>query len=181
MTTDETNGGVESNAQRPGETNLTVEAGTHELSISRHFDAPRDRVFEANVNPEHIPKWWGPRRYTTEVETMDARPGGSWRFLNIDADGNEHAFHGVYHDVVPAERIVQTFEYEGAPGHVSMETATFEEVDGMTLLTVRSVFQSVADRDASVASGMEAGARETWDRLAELVEGKATAHEEVDA
>lgn len=153
-----------------GETSLTVEPGTQEIEITRVFDAPRERVFEANVAPERIPEWWGPRQYATVVDEMDARPGGTWRFINRDADGNEHAFRGVYHDVVAPERIVQTFEYEGAPGHVSLETATFEDVDGKTRLTIRSVFQSVEDRDATVESGMEDGARETWERLAELVE-----------
>lgn len=139
------------------------------VTIQRTFDAPRERVFEANADPAHIPEWWGPRRFTTDVDEMDVRPGGLWRFTNRDAEGNEYAFHGVYHDVVAPERIVQTFEFEGEPGHVSLETAAFEDVDGKTRLTVRSTFQSVEARDASMDGGMEEGARETWDRLAELV------------
>ena len=161
-----------------GETRLTVEPGEQEITITRVFDAPRERVFEANTDPDRIPEWWGPRRYTTVVDEMDARPGGTWRFINRDSEGNEYAFHGVYHDVVAPERIVQTFEFEGAPGHVSLETARFEDVDGKTRLTVQDVFQSVADRDAMVESGMEEGARETWERLAELVEKSETEKEE---
>jgi len=163
-------------------TTLTVEPDSHAITISRTFDAPRDRVFEANVDPDSIPEWWGPRRYATVVDEMDARPGGRWRFVNRDDEGNEHGFHGVYHDVVAPERIVQTFEYEGAPRHVSLETATFEDVDGRTRLTAHSVFQSVEDRDDMVESGMEDGARETWKRLSEFVEEvETTDRTEVDA
>lgn len=165
-----------------GETNLTVEPDTQEIEITRVFDAPHERVFEANADSNLIPEWWGPRRYTTVVDEMDVRPGGKWRFINRDSEGNEHVFHGVYHDVVAPERIVQTSEFEGTPGHVSLETATFEEVDGKTRLTVQSVFRSVADRDATVESGMEEGVRETWERLAELVEvPEAGTDGEVDA
>ncbi len=168
---------------RTGETRLTVEPDRHAITVSRDFDAPPERVFEAHVDPTAIPEWWGPRRYETVVDEMDTRPGGRWRFLNRDPDGNEHAFHGVYHDVVAPERVVQTFEYEGTPGHVSLETATFEDVDEQTRLTVTTVFQCVEDRDAMVESGMEDGLRETWERLAELVESAGTTSEEgeVDA
>jgi uncharacterized protein YndB with AHSA1/START domain len=130
-------------------------------------------VFEAYVKPELIERWWGPRRLSTVVERMEARPGGSWRFLNREPDGREYAFHGVYHDVVAPERIVNTFEYEGVPGHVSLETVTFEERDGATLVTVLSVFQSVADRDGMLGSGMEDGLAESFDRLAELLTANA--------
>ena len=112
----------------------------------------------------------GPKRFTTKVDKMDVRPGGVWRFLHLDAEGNEYAFHGVYHDILPNERIVDTFEFEGMPGHVSLETMTLEEQDGKTKLTTRSVFQSVEDRDGMVGSDMEEGVAETMDRLAALVE-----------
>jgi uncharacterized protein YndB with AHSA1/START domain len=100
---------------------------------------------------------------------MDVRPGGAWRFVQRDPDGNEFAFNGVYHEVLPPERLVYTFEFEGVPGHVLLETVTFEELDGKTRLTDRSVFQTVEDRDAMVQSGMESGAKEAMDRLAELL------------
>jgi uncharacterized protein YndB with AHSA1/START domain len=83
--------------------------------------------------------------------------------------GSEDAFHGVYHDAVAPERIVYTFEYEGMPGHVLLETITFEEQDGRTLMTDSSVFQSVADRDGMLQSGMESGAAESMDRLDEYL------------
>jgi uncharacterized protein YndB with AHSA1/START domain len=152
------------------DTEFVIEPGRQDIVMTRVFDAPRDAVFKAVTDPDLIPRWWGPRRLTTEVDRMDVRPGGLWRFLNRDADGNAYGFKGVYHDIVAPERVVQTFEFEGAPGHVALETLTLEEVDGRTHYLAQSVFQSVEDRDAMVQSGMEGGARETMDRLAEVVQ-----------
>lgn len=98
---------------------------------------------------------------------MEVRPG--WRFVQRDYDGNVYAFHGVYHEIVPPERLVYTFEFEGMPGHVLLETVTFEEHDGKTKLTDTSVFQTVEDRDGMLKLGMEEGAAETMDRLAEYL------------
>lgn len=140
-----------------------------EILITREFDAPRDLVFRAMTDPDLVPRWWGPRRYETIVDKMDVRPGGTWRFINRAADGTEHAFRGEYREIVPPERIVQTFEYEPMAGHVSVETATFTERDGRTLLTERSVFASKEDRDGMLQSGMEKGLVETHDRFAELL------------
>jgi uncharacterized protein YndB with AHSA1/START domain len=140
-----------------------------EIVMTRVFDAPRDLVFKAVTDPTMIPQWWGPRRLTTTVDQLDLRPGGGWRFVQHDAEGNEYAFHGVYQEIVPPERIVQTFEWEGLPGHVSVETMTLEAHDGKTTMTARSVFATAEDRDGMLQSGMEEGARETWDRLAELL------------
>lgn len=163
-----------SNTSRKGrtmsETEIIVEPGRQDIVMTRVFDAPRDVVFKAMTDPDLIPNWWGPRRYTTEVDRMEVRPGGLWRFLNRDEDGNEYAFKGVYHDIVSPERIVQTFEFEGMPGHVQLETATLEEVDGKTRYMAVSVFQSLEDRDAMVQSGVEEGVRETIERLAEVVQ-----------
>jgi len=154
-----------------GDTEIIIEPGRQDIVIRRVFDAPRDVVFRAITDPTLIPNWWGPRRYETIVDRMEVRPGGQWRFLNRDAEGNEYAFKGVYHDIVAPERVVQTFEFEGVPGHVSLDTATLEEVDGKTKFVSVSVFQSIEDRDGMVQSGMEGGARETYDRLAEVIEG----------
>jgi uncharacterized protein YndB with AHSA1/START domain len=140
-----------------------------ELVMERVFDAPRALVFKAYTDPALIPQWWGPRRYTTTIDRLDLQPGGAWRFIQRGPDGEEHAFNGEYREVVPPERLVSTFEYEGMPGHVLLDTATFEELDGETRLTTRSVFQSVEDRDGMLESGMEAGATESFDRLAELL------------
>ncbi|TME61017.1 MAG: ATPase [Chloroflexi bacterium] len=140
-----------------------------EILITREFDAPRDVVFKAMTDPNLIPRWWGPRGYTTIVEKMDVRPGGKYRFLHRTTGGEESAFRGEYREVVAPERIVQTFEWEPMAGHISVETATFTEQDGRTLLTTRSVFASKEDRDGMIQSGMEKGLRETHDRFAELL------------
>lgn len=92
-------------------------------------------MFKAVIDPTLIPAWWGPRAATVEVDVMDAKPGGRWRFVHRDDNGAEYGFHGVYHDVVAPERIVQTFEFEGAPRHVVLETLTLEEMDGRTRYT----------------------------------------------
>jgi uncharacterized protein YndB with AHSA1/START domain len=155
-----------------GETEFVIEPGRQDIVIRRIFDATPDVVFQVMTDPALVPNWWGPRRLATRVDRMEVRPGGGWRFVQRDADGNEYGFHGVYHDVVPGERVVQTFEFEGVPGHVSLETATLEPVDGKTSYVAQAVFQSVEARDAMVKSGMESGARELMDRLAEIVESR---------
>jgi uncharacterized protein YndB with AHSA1/START domain len=152
------------------DTEFVIEPGRQDIVITRVFDAPRDVVFKAYTDPDLVPKWWGPRRYETIVDRMDVRPGGQWRFLNRDVDGTEYGFRGVYHDIVAPERVVQTFEFEGAPGHVALESLTLTETDGQTKAVAQSVFQSVEARDAMVQSGMQEGARETWDRLTELID-----------
>jgi len=111
----------------------------------------------------------GPRRYTTILDKDDARPGGAWRYISRDSQGNEFAFNGIYREIVPAKRVVRTFEFEPMPGHESVETATFEEHGGKTKLRVTSLFQTAKDRDGMLKSGMEEGASESWDRLAKLV------------
>lgn len=155
-----------------GETEFIIEPGRQDIVMRRTFNASRDVVFKAVTDPDLVTKWWGPSQYQTSVDQMDARPGGSWRFIHRDDDGTEYGFRGVFHDVVTPERIVQTFEFEGVPGSVSLETLTLEEVDGATRYVSRAIHQSVEGRDAAVQSGMEAGARETVERLAALVEGR---------
>ena len=140
-----------------------------EITMTRVFDAPRELVFHAHIDPQHVPHWWGQRGSTTIVDTMDVRPGGAWRFVQRAADGTEYGFRGEYREVVPPERLVYTFEFEGMPGHILVETITFEELDGKTRLTTTSVFTSVEDRDGMLESGMESGAIESWDRLEELL------------
>ena len=140
-----------------------------EIVMERDFDAPRDLVFDSWSRPDLIPKWWGPRRYTTSVEQMDVRPGGRWRYLQHDAGGNEYGFHGESREIRAPERVVYTFEYEGMPGHVILETATWEEHDGKTKLTVTSLFNTMQDRDAMFETDMQEGASESQDRFAELL------------
>ena len=152
-------------------TEFIAEPGKQEIVITRVFDASRELVFKTSMDPNLIPKWWGPRSLTTTVDKMDVRPGGVWRYVQRDSDGNEFAFHGVYHEISPS-RFVQTFEFEGMPGHVLLEICTFEDIDGKTKLTEKSVFESIEDRDGMLKSRMEEGAKETMDRLAVLVEKK---------
>ncbi len=151
-------------------TKLKAEPGKQEIIGTRVFDAPRDLVFKAYTDPSLLAQWWGPARYSTEVESMDVRSGGRWRFIQRDSQGTEEAFHGVYHEVVPSEQIIQTFEYEGIPGHhVILETLTFEDMDGKTRLIDQMVFQNVEDRDGMLQSGMEEGTSESFDRFEELL------------
>lgn len=119
---------------------------------------PPARVFEAHVDPHQIVRWWGPRRLTTVVVTLDARPGGKWHFVQSGADGVTHSFFGFFHTVEPGATLVQTFEYEGARGHVLASRLEFRPDAGGTLLHNTTVFFSVADRDAMIAAGMEEGA-----------------------
>jgi uncharacterized protein YndB with AHSA1/START domain len=106
---------------------------------------------------------------TTIVDKMDVKFGGIWRYVQRKPDGSEYGFRGVYHAIVPNERLVFTFEFEGMPGHVMLETLAFEEHDGKTKMTDSSVFQSVEDRDGMLQSGMEGGAAESLDRFAMLL------------
>lgn len=140
-----------------------------EIVITRVFDAPRELIFKTITDPALIPRWWGPRDHTTRVDTMDVRPGGQWRFVSTDAGGNEYAFRGEYREITPPEQIVQTFEFEGFPGHISVETMRLVEHDGKTTVSTTALFDTVEERDGMLQSGMEAGATESWDQLAELL------------
>jgi uncharacterized protein YndB with AHSA1/START domain len=139
-----------------------------EIVFTRTFDAPRKFVFKAYTEPNLIPQWWGPRGFTTTVDNMHVRPGGVWRFVQRGPDGHKHAFNGVYRGIVPPEWIAYTFEFSGMPGHALLETVTFEARDGKTKVTANARFDTVTQRDGMLNSGMERGAAESWDRLAEL-------------
>lgn len=155
------------------EAKIQAEPGKQDMVITREFDAPRELVFTAFTDPNLYVQWIGPRKYTTELETFEPRNGGSWRYTQSDKEGNKFAFHGVYHEVSPPERMIDTFEFEGLPesGHVSLETATFEVLpDNRTRLVIQAVHRSVADRDGMLRSGMEEGMNDSFDRLDELLE-----------
>lgn len=154
-------------------TQITAEPGQQQILIGRMFDAPRELVFEAFTDPKHLVQWLGPRELVMSVDVFEPRSGGSWRYIHKDKNGNAYAFHGVFHEVQSPERIIQTFEFEGLPekGHVTLETVKFESLsDGKTRVIMLSVFQSVADRDAMLQSGMERGVVEGHERLDELFE-----------
>jgi uncharacterized protein YndB with AHSA1/START domain len=151
------------------ETEIIIEPGRQDIVFRHVFDAPREVVWQALTDPSLIPNWYGPRKYEAIVDYMDVKPGGRWRFINRGEDGQEFGFHGVYHSVEAPSRMVQTNEFEGAPGHVGLETGTLTEKDGKTVFESIALFGSVEDRDANVAQGMEAGARETYQRLEEVI------------
>lgn len=151
------------------QTQIIAKPGMPQIEITREFDAPRELLFRAHTEPELLVQWLGPRNLTMTIDRLEPRDGGTWRYTHREADGTEYGFHGVYHGTPSVEGIVQTFEFEGMPGHVSLEKVTFEEQDGKTLLRQNSVFQSVEDRDGMVESGMEEGVNDSMERLDELV------------
>jgi uncharacterized protein YndB with AHSA1/START domain len=154
------------------QTTIKAELGKQEVIIIREFDAPRELVFKAFTDPKILVKWLGPRELTMTMEKFEGRNGGSWQYTHADKDGNKFSFHGVIHELTAPERIIQTFEFDGLPekGHVAMETARFESLPGnRTRVTAQSVFQSVADRDGMVQSGMEHGVKDSHERLDEVL------------
>ena len=155
------------------QTTVIAENGKQELFIIREFNAPRELVFRAFNEPELLLQWLGPDDMTMKIDKLDNRTGGSYRFVHCNATGNEFSFNGVIHEVAEPERLIRTFEFEGMPerGHVSLETATFEPLEGgRTKLTIQSVFKSVADRDGMVKSGMEKGVVASHAKLDQLLD-----------
>lgn len=150
-------------------TAISAPAGVPFIDITREFAAPRAVLFRAYTDPELLKQWLGPRKYEMVVECWEPRDGGRWRYVHRDAEGNAYGFHGVFHGPQTEEGMLQTFEFEGAPGHVSLESLRFEEHGGRTTIHNHSVFQSVADRDAMVEAGMAGGVNEGHERLDELI------------
>lgn len=141
------------------------------ILMTRIFNAPPELVYKAYSTPELVAKWWGWEQNTTIIDVMDFQPGGKWRYYQT-IDGKDEAFRGEYKEIVPNEKITYTFEYEGYPGHICTETIEFiAQEDGTTLLRNTSVYDSKEERDGMIESGMEDGARHTWDRLEDVAEG----------
>jgi uncharacterized protein YndB with AHSA1/START domain len=142
-----------------------------DLVFERTFDAPRELVWKAFTDPELIPRWWGPNGTTTTVAEMDVRPGGSWRYISRAPDRDDVAFYGKYLEVEPPRQFKWTFlfDVEGVGEQGGPETFTFDDVDGKTKVTSVGHFGSVAELEGAVATGMVAGAVETWDRLEALL------------
>ena len=152
-------------------TTILVEPGKQELSITREFDAPRELVYKAHIDPDLYVQWLGPRGYEMILETFEPHSGGRYRYIHRDKNGCEFGFHGVFHEI-SEDLMIQTFEFEGLPerGHVVLDTMKLEELPGgRTRATIQSVYQSVADRDGMVQSGMEHGVNEGYERLDELL------------
>ena len=140
-----------------------------ELVITREFNAPAALVYEALTKPEHVREWYGLRAMKMTVCDIDLRVGGRWRYVVQGPDGTEHGFSGEYKEIVPGKRIVSTEGYEGMPGTDYLATVTLVERDGKTVLTSHLLYQQKEHRDGHVASGMEVGMNETYDRLDEFL------------
>lgn len=151
-----------------GKTIITAPPGQPYIDIEREFDAPRELVFRAYLEPELVKQWLGPRQYTMTIDRWDARDGGAYRYVHSDANGS-HGFHGVFHSMA-MDNMVQTFEYEGAPGHVSLDTQALVDLgNGRTRVRTHSIFMSVADRDMMIENGMGGGVEDGFNRLDELL------------
>jgi uncharacterized protein YndB with AHSA1/START domain len=148
---------------------VTAEPGIPQILTTRDFDAPRALIYRAFTEPDLLVQWLGPRRYRMTIDRFDPRGGGTWRYLHADDAGNQFGFHGVFHNDPSMDGIVQTFEFEGAPGNVQMDTVTFEERGGGTTVRTNTVFQSVEARDAMLQAGMADGMSEGYERLEELL------------
>ena len=140
------------------------------VRITREFDASPDKVFRAWTDPDLVARWLGPRSITTRITHWDARTGGSYRY-EAERNGEEVAsFYGSFHEVRPNERLVQTFTWEGMPDGVSLDTMTFEDLgDGRTRIVGLSVVDSLEARNAMMASGMDVGVQEGYQKLDELL------------
>jgi len=148
------------------ETRIEADPDLPTVRIIREFDAPVGRVYRAWTDPELVARWLGPRSISMQIGTWDARTGGSYRYSGW-RDGQEVAsFYGSFHELRSDERLVQTFTYEGVPDGVSLETLTFEDLgDGRTRVTGLSVVDTMQARDAMIASGMEVGVVEGYEKL----------------
>jgi len=152
------------------ETTIEADPNLPTIRIIRDFDAPPDRVFKAWVDPELIVQWLGPKSSEIRIDKWDARTGGSYRYASVQ-DGEEvAAFYGSFHEVRSGERLVQTFTWEGMPDGVSLDTMTFEDLgDGRTRTVGLSVVDSFEGRDAIMASGMDVGVDEGYEKLDALL------------
>ena len=151
------------------ETRIEADPEVPLIRITREFDAPRAKVFRAHTDPDLLVQWLGPRGLEMRINHYDCRPGGSYRYVHSDGNG-EYAFRGCFHDVRPDELIVQTFTFEGVPDGVALEKLVLEDLgNGRTRLTATSLCDSFADRDAMLASGMEVGVVEGHERLDEVL------------
>lgn len=149
-------------------TRITAPAGVPFIDIEREFDAPRELVHRAYLDPELVVQWLGPRQYTMTIDRWDARDGGAYRYVHSNESGS-HAFHGVFHSMA-IDNMAQTFEYEGAPGHVSLDTQVLEDLgNGRSRVKSHSVYMSVEDRDTMIGNGMAEGVEDGYNRLDELI------------
>jgi uncharacterized protein YndB with AHSA1/START domain len=141
-----------------------------EIVLTRVFNAPRHLVFEAFTRPELLKRWFGPHGWSLPVCEVDYRVGGSFRFIMRGPDGNEMGMRGTYKEIAPPDRSVHMESFDDFPGSESQVTTVFTEKDGKTTMIATVLYPSKEVRDAVIQSGMEHGAAETYDRLAEMLE-----------
>ena len=150
-------------------TQIDAPSGVPFVDITREFDAPLELVRRAWTDPDLVKQWLGPRKYEMVIEHWEPRAGGAYRYIHRDEAGNEFGFHGVFHSNDP-DNMVQTFEFEGLPGHVSLDKLALEDIGGgRTRAQIHSVYQSLEDRDGMVQAGMGDGVNEGFERLDELL------------
>jgi uncharacterized protein YndB with AHSA1/START domain len=147
---------------------INTPAGTPFVEVTREFAATPAQLFKIMTDRDLVAEWLGPRNLDATVEEYDVRPGGTYRYIHRD-DSGEYAFRGVFHTVEQDKLVIQTFEWEGAPGEVCLEKMTLEPTDNGVRLHQQSVFPSVDARDQSIEYGMENGINDSMDRLAELL------------
>ncbi|RAY16158.1 polyketide cyclase [Actinomadura craniellae] len=152
-----------------GKAQFIAEPGIPQFIVTREFAAPRDLLFRAHTDPDLLVRWLGPRDLLMTVDRLEVRDGGRWGYTHYDAEGNTYSFHGLYHGTPSPDGIVQTYEFTDLPGEISLNTITFEDRGGGTLLRQNTVYQSVEHRDGYTAAGAEAGLGQSLDRLDELV------------
>jgi len=151
------------------ETEILLDPDVPLVRLTRQFDAPPEKVFRAHTDPELFVQWMGPRSTRMRLEHFDCRTGGSFRYL-VSSEGQEYAFYGSFHEVRPAELIVQTFTFAEVPDGVALERLVFSDLgDGRTRFTSTSLVDSFEGRDSVIASGMEVGIQEGYQRLDELL------------
>lgn len=149
---------------------ITAEQGLPFVDTERELDAPRELVFRCFAEPDLLSQWLGPQRLTMRIDEFDFRDGGRYRYAHIEENGTEYGFHGVFHGDQTPDGMLQTFEFDGAPGHVSLDRMELVDLgDGRTLARSHSVFQSVEARDAMVESGMADGMESGFQKLDELL------------
>lgn len=139
-----------------------------EIRIERVFNAPRDRVWRAMTEPALVAQWWG-RGNRLVIERLELERGGHWRFVEHSPDG-VHGFEGRYREVTPPERLVHTFEWDGMPAHVAIETVVLEDLgDGRTRVVNTTLFHTTEERDGMLSSGMQEGLNQSYAALDRLL------------
>jgi uncharacterized protein YndB with AHSA1/START domain len=140
-----------------------------EISLTRTFQAPRSLVYEAFSNAEILKRWFGPRGWSLITCELDARIGGGFRFVLLAPDGRRLGMRGVYRELCPPERSVHVESFDDFPGEAEV-TSVLTENGGQTTMVATMRYPSREVRDAVIQSGMEQGAAESYDKLAEVLE-----------